>query len=221
MPTPDSDDLIALIGDVHAEDSLLHAALADAKGRGISLVLCVGDIVDGQGDVDRCCELLREHQVVTVRGNHERWLLNESMRDLPHATTRADVSAETLAYIEALPTVYPFSTRAGRALLCHGLGSNDMASVMPDDFGYSLEVNSDLHTLIADPEVDLVLNGHTHRRMVRHFTGVTIVNAGTLRREHHPGYVTIDFTSGAVSWVDLANSYATTTTALGQLLALK
>ncbi len=92
-----------------------------------------------------------------------------------------------------------------------------MASVTPDDFGYSIEVNSELHALIADPKVDLILNGHTHRRMVRHFDGLTIVNAGTLRRQHEPGFVIINLSTGTVSWIRLADPLGATMEPLGQL----
>jgi predicted phosphodiesterase len=63
------------IGDVHAEDGLLRAALSHLESAGVDALLCVGDIVDGRGDVDACCTLLAEHGVLSVRGNHERWML--------------------------------------------------------------------------------------------------------------------------------------------------
>ncbi|MDC0749044.1 hypothetical protein [Polyangium mundeleinium] len=34
-------------------------------------VACVGDIVDGKGDLERVIERLCEHPGVAVRGNHE------------------------------------------------------------------------------------------------------------------------------------------------------
>ncbi len=121
MQTPQSDshNQVAVIGDVHAEDELLETVLLHARQRGISSILCVGDIVDGQGNVDRCCELLRQHAVLTVSGNHDRWLLSETLRDLPHATARAQISTETLAYLEALPTTISIPSQFGNALLCH------------------------------------------------------------------------------------------------------
>lgn len=75
-----------------------------------------------------------------------------------------------------------------------------MASVKPDDFGYALESNVELQQLVAEGAIRVVLNGHTHRAMVRTFGQLTIVNAGTLFREHEPGYVVVDFSDGEVSW---------------------
>ena len=93
-----------------------------------------------------------------------------------------------------------------------------MASVLPDDFGYALEVKTELHVLIADPGVKIVLNGHTHRRMVRHFQGVTIINAGSLVFSQEPGVVLIDPQSGDVSWLSLQVADGIATSVLGAIV---
>jgi predicted phosphodiesterase len=85
------------------------------------------------------------------------------------------------------------ATAKGTALLCHGLGPNDMAKVGPDDFGYALATNDDLQNLVQNGYFRWVINGHSHRRMVRSFPGLTIINAGTLKPEHSPGFLEIDF----------------------------
>ena len=92
-----------------------------------------------------------------------------------------------------------------------------MASVLPDDFGYALEVKTELHDLIADLDVEIVLNGHTHRRMVRHFQGVTIINAGSLVFSHEPGIVLIEPQSGDVSWLSLQEADGNATSVLGAI----
>jgi hypothetical protein len=38
--------------------------------------------------------------------------------------------------------------------------------------------------------------------MVRHFGKLTIVNAGTLLREHDPGFVIVDFAANQVTGMD-------------------
>lgn len=65
---------------------------------------------------------------------------------------------------------------------------------------HAVEVKTELHDLVADPDVTIVFNGHTHRRMVRHFPGLTIVNAGTLDRNQEPRVVVVDPETGEVSW---------------------
>lgn len=192
---------IGLIGDVHAEDALLETALDWLLAVGVERILCTGDIPDGAGSVARCCALLRDRGVVVVRGNHERWLLAGTARTLPDASDAASLPAETREYLQRLPLTVTFDSPLGGVLLCHGLGDRDMAHVAPDDYGYALEVNDALGALIADPQVRWVVNGHTHRPMVRHFEGLTLVNAGTLHREHSPGCLLLDFDAReVVAW---------------------
>jgi predicted phosphodiesterase len=189
---------IGLIGDIHAEDERLERALDLLASRGVQLIAATGDVVDGAGSVDRCCELLEARGVVTVRGNHDRWLLAGTMRDLPEATLLAGVSPASRRMLTRLPEMVELDTVAGRALLCHGLGPNDMAKVAPDDFGYALDTNEDLQRLLRLGAYRWVLNGHSHRRVVRPFDGLTLINAGTLKRDHDPCFLEVDFETASV-----------------------
>jgi predicted phosphodiesterase len=184
---------IGLIGDIHAEDERLKIALDVLVSRGVELLAATGDIADGAGSVDRCCQLLESHRAVVVRGNHDRWLLAGTARALPDATPVDRVMAESQRMLARLPEMVEFDTVRGRALLCHGLGPNDMAKVTPDDFGYALESNDDLQNLLRSGAYRWILNGHSHRRMVRSFGTVTIINAGTLTRHHEPCFLELDF----------------------------
>lgn len=172
-----------LIGDIHAEDELLAIAL-DALAD-VDAILAVGDLADGRGDLDRCCELLAARGVLAVRGNHDRWFLAHQMRDLPDATLVA--TPATHAYLAALPPV----REVGSVFLCHGLGLDDMARLLPYDEGYALEVNSDLKAVLAAGHA-IVVGGHTHRRMIRSFGSTVFVNPGTLHRPHEPGFMLLD-----------------------------
>lgn len=189
---------LGVIGDVHAQETLLRIAIEHLSARGVTQLVATGDIVDGRGSVDACCELLQAHCVTAVRGNHERWLLAEEMRDLIDATKTSEISPRTRQYLAGLPPTTELPTNRGLALLCHGLGANDMAAVRPDDFGYALETNDDLQQLLRKGRYRWIINGHSHRRMVRAFPGLTVINAGTLKPEHQPGFLEIDFERGLV-----------------------
>src|SRR5205085_11437183 len=77
----------AILGDIHAEDVRLAAALDHAAQAGYPTVLSVGDIVDGRGDAGRCLELLRERGVHCVRGNHDRWWAHRTPMRLEDRTS--------------------------------------------------------------------------------------------------------------------------------------
>jgi len=184
---------VGLIGDVHCEDEALELVLEDFGRRGLDAVLCVGDIVDGAGDVNRCCALLEERRVTTVMGNHDRWLLAGEQRGFPHATTLNALTPRSRSFLEALPVTLGFTTSLGELMLCHGLGDDDLACVKPDHLRHDLERNEALKRVLASKRYDFMVNGHTHRAMVRRVRHLTIINAGTLHRNDERRAIVLDF----------------------------
>jgi predicted phosphodiesterase len=203
---------IGLFGDIHAEDERLAAALAHVQGLGATLLVSVGDIADGRGDLERTCELLEDHRVLTVRGNHDRWILAGELRDLPHAQRREDLSPRALAFLEGLPSTRELHTPLGKALVCHGVGHNDMKQLRPDHDGYELANNDELHALLAARTYTLLFGGHTHARMIRTFADtththeLTVINAGTFRAWDDPCFALVDFDRGVVDFFAIGNA---------------
>lgn len=187
---------VGLIGDVHAEDESLELVLRELTAMGADTLLQTGDIADGPGDVERCVALLREHRVLAVRGNHDRWLLTNQQRELPHARLLERTPPTVTDFLSQLPTTREFRSPRGHVLLCHGLGTNDLAGVRPDSEGYDIASNTELQRLISERRYRFVLNGHTHRAMLRTFGPLSIVNGGTLLSEHERAFTFVDFERG-------------------------
>ena len=187
---------VGLIGDLHAEDEALKFVIRELQKLGAETLLLVGDVADGPGDLERTVALMREHQVLAVRGNHDRWLLGNQLRDLPHAKQLAETSPGVVDYLSAMPVTREFRSPRGHVLLCHGLGTNDMVGVKPDHEGYDISSNTELQLLINDRRYRFVLNGHTHRPMLRTFGPLSIINAGTLLGEYERCFTFVDFERG-------------------------
>lgn len=192
---------IGVLGDIHAEDAFLEVALRFFEDAGVDRVMSVGDIVDGAGSVDRCCELLLGAGALAVQGNHERWFLAGTMRELPEATLT--VGAGARAFLASLPKTRRFETVAEPVLLCHGLGDDDMASVAPDENERTIPHNFALDALLRADLAEIVINGHTHRRSVWSYRRLTVVNAGTLYRKHQPCFLIVDLAAREATWFDL------------------
>ena len=197
---------VGVVGDIHCEDEALTLVLRHFSELHIEIVLSVGDIVDGAGDPNRVCSLLAEHGVLTVLGNHDRWALHGTMRDLPGATAIDSLSGGTRAWLAQLPKTRSFKTAAGPLLLCHGFGTDDMAGLRPDDEGYALRSNLALQTLIKEKRYRFVVNGHTHLPMVRNIGRLIIINAGTLDHRDRQVCSVIDFDRGNVELYDVDRS---------------
>lgn len=178
------------IGDVHAEDEYLAAALERLSSEKCDAIFAVGDVVDGPGDLERCCALLRE-KTIAVRGNHERWLLADQIRTVPHAHFKGDLSADSLAWLASLPATRTLESSAGKLLLCHGVGDDDMVRLLPSDEPPAL-ANNDALQKVLGRSFEVMVCGHTHEPMVRSIFGLLVVNAGTLCRENDPGFVHVD-----------------------------
>lgn len=200
---------IGVIGDVHTERALLAAALQHVSQLNPDMVVCTGDVPDGPHearDVDACCRLLAEAKVVTISGNHDRWLQDGEQRELDGATHLDELAPETVEFLGALPLTVALETPAGRALLCHGLGGDDMSGVRPYDHGYTLDNNDALQELLRSGKYRYVINGHTHAPMVRRIGELTLINAGTLLATQRPCCALLDFAARRAQFYTLDES---------------
>ena len=194
---------VGIIGDVHGQAERLQTVIAHLKATGVDAIVCTGDITDGFGDVDRCCHLLQAENVITVKGNHDRWCVNNELRNRAECTLFEDLSPKSRAFLQQLPTQVELETVEGLALLCHGLGSNDMGKLLPQDSPKDIAKNQDLQGLIQQDRYRYIINGHSHYRMVKTVEDLTVINGGTLRRGHAPGFLRLDFAQGLVQPYDL------------------
>jgi predicted phosphodiesterase len=187
-----------LIGDVHQEHDGLRVLLAFFATVRVDRVLCVGDIADGRGDLAACLRLLKEHEVDCVAGNHDRWLLRGTMRDLPDALPVASLREEDRSYLASLPATRTYDTSKGTLLLCHGMGDDDMGSLRPEDDGYALASNFELQDLVTRGH-GFVVAGHTHKTLVRRIRETWFVNPGTLWPDHQAKSAMLDVSKAEVA----------------------
>lgn len=193
---------VFVIGDVHAEDETLESAIAFARAQGASAILCVGDIADGRGDLERSCRLLDEAGVLCVEGNHDEWALAGQMRQLEGAHA---LEAGSRRFLERLPAWRIFDTPQGGLMLAHAAADDNMLNLFPDTpdraFASAFDRFAARHPGV---EVKLHVSGHTHRVMVRELDAPGLprwlITAGTLRAkpERLPRLVEIDLDEACV-----------------------
>jgi predicted phosphodiesterase len=189
---------LGIIGDLHSEHGRLEVVLDWFATQQIDAVVCTGDIADGRGCINRSCELLREAEVFTVAGNHDRWLLTDKVRHLSDAHRKEELRDENLEYMAALPRQQRLETSGGPLLLCHGISDNDLAKVWPGRKPEEVERSAELDAVLDTGHYRFLINGHMHFRVLIDFVGLTLLNAGTLRGDH-AGVSVLDFEADSIS----------------------
>lgn len=61
----------ALFADIHANLEALQAVLADARAKGVTDFICLGDIVGYNANPAECLELVRSLNCPVIKGNHD------------------------------------------------------------------------------------------------------------------------------------------------------
>ena len=72
----------AAIADIHGNDLALEAVLADIAGQGIPDIVNLGDCFSGPLEAGRVAERLLSLAIPTVRGNHDRYLIEQRPQDM-------------------------------------------------------------------------------------------------------------------------------------------
>ena len=81
---------IAAIGDVHGNSAALEAVLRDVDRVGSDLVVNLGDHVSGPLDAAGTAELIAGRDMLCIRGNHDRWLLERARDEMGPSDRVAD-----------------------------------------------------------------------------------------------------------------------------------
>ena len=194
---------IGIIGDVHSEHRRLRQALDWLEQQSVDAVVCTGDVADGRGCFEQSWRALESARVHTVAGNHDRWLLTDKVRHVPHAQCRRQISDQGIEFLSTLPKVVCVETLAGELRLCHGVAEDDMAKVWPGTEATTIRRSEELDEWLAEPNGPaFVINGHMHFRTLIDFEHCHLVNAGTLKGAH-AGVTVLDLLSRKLSSVNL------------------
>jgi len=173
----------AAIADIHGNVDALAAVLADIDAQDISDIVNLGDVVSGPLAAAETLDLLMPLGLVTVRGNHDRYLCDrapETMgsweRDIHH-----ELGAAHLSWLAALP---PAAVWRDDVFLCHGTPASDETywlETVQGDGAVSLAPRAAIEQQAQTVAQPLMLCGHSHlARAVRLADGRLIVNPGSV-----------------------------------------
>lgn len=175
----------ATIADIHGNALALEAVLADIDRLGLDDVVNLGDIFSSPLDAAGTAKLLEGRNFPTVRGNHDRYLIEQNPADMGPSDRVAhdQLSQENLNWLGTLPVSL---TLWDDVYACHGTPLADdhywMEQVEPGGMirqSNLTELDAELNEEAS--RASLILCGHTHiPRIARLSSGALLVNPGAV-----------------------------------------
>jgi predicted phosphodiesterase len=178
----------AAIADIHGNADALTAVLDDIRSQDIASIVNLGDHFSGPLAARETAEILLGHAMTSIRGNHDRWLVEKQFEEMGPSdqSARLQLADEHIEWLRGLPATLALDDEI---FLCHGTPSSDTAYWLETVSATGIVTFRDRDGISKEAESlssSLVLCGHTHlpRRVDLH-EGRTVVNPGSVGC---PGY---------------------------------
>jgi predicted phosphodiesterase len=177
--------MLALLYDIHGNDTALAAVIEDARAAGADAWLLGGDYcmigAEPAAVLDRLEGLPAD--TVWLRGNTERWVAHPEAEDIPVDAIRdaalfvqGAIGPDSVRELAALPDVVadvPFDG-AAMTLFCHASPGSDM-------IGFTDEpAEGDGDAAENAFEASTIVCGHTHVQFIREVGVLEVVNPGSV-----------------------------------------
>ena len=166
---------IAVFSDVHGNLKALKAVLEQIKEKTVDLTVFLGDIFQRGNEEIECLELLKDNEIICLKGNCELYMQYgvdidsdvEYLRDY-YDETRKKLTGEQMQFIKQMPLFYENECYGHKIHFSHFLFS-DINSAYP-----FLQL-SDLKNGVFDEtcknedvmKYELVVIGHSHQNFVK------------------------------------------------------
>ena len=165
---------LGLISDVHGDPIALELAWSHLTVLGADRIVCAGDLVGYGPFPDRVVSFLIEHEIASVRGNHDRWALARG----PGARDEFGggmPSRETLDYLRTRPFDLLVAQDRTIGVVVHGSPRSDMEFVTRRTHPRKV-----LRGYLLDLQCDWLVVGHTHQPMWFRCPDGLVVNPGSV-----------------------------------------
>ncbi|HEY8564710.1 MAG TPA: metallophosphoesterase family protein [Beijerinckiaceae bacterium] len=172
---------IAVLADIHGNVRALEAVIADLRERRVDRVVNLGDCLSGPLEAADTAALLMRQDWLTVRGNHDRWLVETPPAQLsPSDRAAADQIDDAVRdWLRKLPA----TRRLEDVLLVHGTATSDTTYLTErvTPHGVTLRPDEEIARDLDAFDGTLVLCGHSHvPRLVALSDGQTVFNPGSV-----------------------------------------
>lgn len=174
---------LAVIADIHGNDLALQAVLADIAAHGIDDIVNLGDCFSGPLEPGKVAARLTALNIPTVRGNHDRYLIEQS----PDAMWPSDRIAHGemlpghLDWIRGLPVT---RVHRGEFYMCHATPQDDnryWLEAVQEDGSVRRKSLAEIEALAEGITQPVILFAHSHLpAMLQLPDGRLMVNPGSV-----------------------------------------
>ena len=174
---------LGIISDIHGNAPALKAVLEEMRAQ-VDECVFLGDLVGYYSFAEECVALAGNELEAGVLGNHDEIFLRCSReQSLPPSDYTASFGSalertlnardsQTLGLIGSWPLTRTLEIDGASILICHGAPWDPLHARVYPDF-------QDWEKFSNVPQ-EIILLGHTHYPMVRHWNGKLIVNPGSV-----------------------------------------
>lgn len=166
---------IAVFSDVHGNLKALKTVLEQIKEKDVDMTVFLGDIFQRGNEEIECLELLKDNEIICLKGNCELYMEHgvdidpdvEYLRDY-YDETRKKLTGEQMQFIKQMPLFYENECHGHKIRFSHFLFSDINLS-------YPFLQLSDLKNGVFDKvcksedvmKYELVVIGHSHQNFVK------------------------------------------------------
>ncbi|HTY46160.1 MAG TPA: metallophosphoesterase family protein [Methanomassiliicoccales archaeon] len=168
---------VAFIADVHSNLEALRATLNDIDLRGITRILCAGDLVGYGANPNDVVAELRSRRVECIAGNHDRAVSRMNpvgMNAMAAAAvywTAKNINAEAAGFLAGLKAHMQVDVEGTPLAIYHGSPRDD------DEYLYEVDAVPELLEMTRSR---VLVTGHTHVPYVKSAPGGHLVNPGSV-----------------------------------------
>ena len=174
---------LAVLADIHGNSLALKAVLDDAKQRGLTRFVNLGDTFYGPLNPGGTWDILKDMDIPTILGNQDRLLLEggPDWENVPAFQASIDgIGNVGLDWVRSLPPTLVMDD----ILLCHGTPDDDTAYLL-EDISTGLPAMRNCEDIEGDlfptaSGCSLVLAGHSHHPGLVNCGDITVVNPGSV-----------------------------------------
>ena len=168
---------IGIIGDPHSAPAALEQALRIFAQRNIDTILCLGDIAGYNEALAPTVELLQQHHVQCIVGNHDQHYLETA------STNRTN----EYRFLEQLPVTLELNIEGKRIYVVHAEPPTEQhggIKLLNLDGDIIEERKVYWQRQLQDFDYDILLVGHTHQVFAVDLGKLMVINPGSSAFNH-------------------------------------